>query len=931
MKMRPCRNSRSSTKTISPVLRTWALVSALALVMPVILAACLSNFDTPGPLTCDVDEDCPADMGCAGEVGLCFYRCEEATTCPTLAYRCEGGLCLPVVGADCEEHGDCGSPAGCETADNASCVEGKCMYHPVVCDTPPLKECLQNDTVIRVWMEVGICTITPAGPIQGECEYDYTDVPCPSCQANCLEQDPCEDVICPDENGGCLIHGVCLPTTPTTCQYADAPVNTICDRPGSAAGAQDGYCDAGICGAEVPIPCTDNTECDPQTCIANFCRVVAGFEGICDAGDDADCGAGLECSGEVCLRTEGETCQSNGECASTCIGLVCAPPSAENGPCDSAGDGDDDDCQAALNCNSGVCETGIACSDNGVCNSGDVCISGYCRAPAATGGTCDSGQDGDCLAGHTCVSGVCLLNNGQACGSNSQCQNVCIASVCDDLGATRQPCDTADGAADCQTGRTCTSGLCLLLDGQGGCTDDNQCVSTCIAGTCGPRVGTGSTCDSAGDCLAGHTCTGGECLLNNGQSCTTNSQCVHVCLGGLCGGTSGTLGPCDVADGDADCQAGLDCVGGVCLLPNGQSCTANAQCVTTCISLTCASLAGTSQTCDTADGDADCQTGHDCVGGVCLLDNGQSCTADSQCVNTCISLACAPLSGAGEDCDNANDCQSGLVCVGLQCTENGIARIRVQGTGVSGGGNSLSGWYQVDAAGANLGSVSPSGSQPLYRVIDWTVDLNTVLVGNDYFALVGNESSADLTRTFTFYDTFDAQIDQVVVPSVDSGWIVRNFSDSDDFWVRFHFDGSQVTWTPFTKPITRITVTGTATSSGGGNGLSGFYRVSSGGHDLGQLSPGTSQTLYQVSNWDVNLTTDIEDGFEFALVGNEGSAAITRTFTFKDSGGNTIDTVVISDMDSLTIVRLDNWNSGDTYIHFEYNNGVVSSSSAVSQ
>ncbi len=351
-----------------------------------------------------------------------------------------------------------------------------------------------------------------------------------------------------------------------------------------------------------------------------------------------------------------------------------------------------------------------------------------------------------------------------------------------------------------------------------------------------------------------------------------------MCLGGLCGGTSGTLGPCDVADGDAECQAGLDC-----------------------------------------------------GGGVCLLDNGQSCTADSQCVNTCISLACAPLSGAGEDCDNANDCQSGLVCVGLQCTENGIARIRVQGTGVSGGGNSLSGWYQVDAAGANLGSVSPSGSQPLYRVIDWTVDLNTVLVGNDYFALVGNESSADLTRTFTFYDTFDAQIDQVVVPSVDSGWIVRNFSDSDDFWVRFHFDGSQVTWTPFTKPITRITVTGTATSSGGGNGLSGFYRVSSGGHDLGQLSPGTSQTLYQVSNWDVNLTTDIEDGFEFALVGNEGSAAITRTFTFKDSGGNTIDTVVISDMDSLTIVRLDNWNSGDTYIHFEYNNGVVSSSSAVSQ
>jgi len=149
-------------------------------------------------------------------VGLCFERCTESTSCPTLAYRCEGGLCLPVVGAQCAEHGDCVTPAGCETQDNASCFEGQCAYQPVVCDTPPPKECLENDTVIRVYVEVGICTITSAGPLQGQCEYDYTDVPCPGCQANCLEQDPCEGVSCPDENGGCQTQGLCLPTNPPT-------------------------------------------------------------------------------------------------------------------------------------------------------------------------------------------------------------------------------------------------------------------------------------------------------------------------------------------------------------------------------------------------------------------------------------------------------------------------------------------------------------------------------------------------------------------------------------------------------------------------------------------------------------------------------------------------------------------------------------------
>ncbi len=919
------RSHRSSTTTAAA-----AVLSTLAALA---LTACTVSFDNPGPLTCTTSEDCPESMGCAVEVGLCFETCTVSESCPTLAYRCEGGLCLPVVGAECEAHVDCDSPGLCEVIGEDSCVEGRCEYPVRECDTPPDRECTADDMTVRIFGAVGYCDTDPdiVGVDPGSCVYEVTEVPCPGCQQNCLQQDPCEGILCPDENGGCQVHGVCLPTNPPTCQYNDSPLNTACDLPGSATGALDGFCNEGLCGAEVPIPCTDNAECSPRTCIGELCRPIAAFQGTCDSGDNADCEGGLVCSAGVCLRAAGQSCQTNGECAGTCINLTCASQSGENGPCDTAGGGDDDDCQAALNCNSGVCETGIACTTNSVCNSGDVCISGYCRAPAATGGTCDSGEDGDCVSGHACVSGVCLRLNGQSCSSNSQCVNVCISSTCDDQSGTRQPCDTSDGAADCQSGRTCTSGLCLLLDGQSGCTDDNQCINTCIAGSCGPRVGTGSSCDSAGDCLANHTCSGGLCLLDNGQGCSANSQCVNVCVGGLCGATSGTRGSCDAADGNADCQSGHTCTGGLCLLNNGQSCSANNQCVNTCIASTCIAESGTGGDCDSGDDD-DCQSGRSCAGGVCLLDNGQSCTSNSQCVNTCINLSCANLSGQGGDCDTTADCQGSYVCYGDQCVENGIAQISVTGSAASGGGgSSVSGWWLVDQAGADLGQVSSGAGQYLYQSINWTVDLNTVLVSGDYFALIGDDGSADTTRTFTFFDVLGAQVDQVVVGPMGTHKILHKFTSTDAAWTRFYYDGSQVTDTQIIEPIARILVEGTSTSSGGGNGLSGYYEVSAGGANLGQLSPGHTQTLYYTSSWEVVLTTPITSGMEFALVGAESSVDITRTFTFKDSGGGTISTATISNTNSGDIIRSNTWSSGDTYIHFEYTNGTVTQSSNTSQ
>jgi hypothetical protein len=262
---------------------------------------------------------------------------------------------------------------------------------------------------------------------------------------------------------------------------------------------------------------------------------------------------------------------------------------------------------------------------------------------------------------------------------------------------------------------------------------------------------------------------------------------------------------------------------------------------------------------------------------------------------------------------------------------NGIARIHVQGLTTSGGGNDLTGWARVSDLGVSLQTVSSGTNLSLYEAINWTADLTSILKGGDYFALVGGESSAAVSRTFTFYDAFDQQISQLVLDLEDTGLAVLSFAYSTDDWIRFYYNGSQVEWSQLYRPIARIRVTGTYEPSGGGNPLSGYYRVSDVGANLGQLSPGHSQTLYQTTSWEVALTTAVQSGQYFALVGNEGSAAISRTFTFLDADSRTIDSELISNLQSDAIVRTSTFNSSDAYIRFSYDNGRVASSESISQ
>jgi hypothetical protein len=267
-----------------------------------------------------------------------------------------------------------------------------------------------------------------------------------------------------------------------------------------------------------------------------------------------------------------------------------------------------------------------------------------------------------CTLGQTCAGGTCLLDNGQlGCTSNAQCLNVCIGDVCSDLAGTNGGCDEP---ADCQSGHTCSAGECLLVNGQSGCGADSECVGTCITGTCANLSTTNGACDDGLDCGAGLSCSAGECLLDNGQTgCTNNSQCASVCVIGTCADVSATNGACDESP---DCLSGHTCSDGECLLDNGQAgCSANTQCLGTCIFGTCNDLSTTNGDCDEA---ADCGTGHTCSANACLLENGQTgCSTNDHCLNVCINGTCGDVSSTLEACDETLDCGSGHTCSGIQC------------------------------------------------------------------------------------------------------------------------------------------------------------------------------------------------------------------------------------------------------------------------
>jgi len=219
----------------------------------------------------------------------------------------------------------------------------------------------------------------------------------------CPVEDPCENIICPEDPNECAGTPVCV---------AGACVS----NPGAG----------------------DSVElCDGE-------RGVCTSDGECKIGEDA------------CDKTQ---CEALDECheVGTCSGGICDDPIKADGTACSNGNGQ---CQVGV-CvvNDGACDN-IECSALDDCHDIGTCAGGSCNNPVKAFGTACNNGKGQCQGG-ACVDASC---DGVQCEPKSECHNVgtCGDGVCTEpMKADGTSCN--DGNGTCQLGE-CVNKECGLIE-----------------------------------------------------------------------------------------------------------------------------------------------------------------------------------------------------------------------------------------------------------------------------------------------------------------------------------------------------------------------------------------------------------------------------------------------------------------------------------
>jgi hypothetical protein len=232
---------------------------------------------------------------------------------------------------------------------------------------------------------------------------------------------------------------------------------------------------------------------------------------------------------------------------------------------------------------------------------------------------------------------------------------------------TRYVSALASSAAGClseQQSRTCNDGSFGAWSG----TYQFAACAVALQGTC--------ALDSQLPCEQGTTCSPAQgqppkCLGATGFACSADAQCVATCIGGVCAAKAEPGGACESAADCAGCSAGsdVDCVDGTCRCSDGADCSANEQCESTCVEESCAPVD------ELCDDDADCREGRECIRkssvDTCLLPAGSACQANAQCERVCRASQCSATGTSGDACDENADCFFTLVCRAQQCGARG--------------------------------------------------------------------------------------------------------------------------------------------------------------------------------------------------------------------------------------------------------------------
>ena len=249
---------------------------------------------------------------------------------------------------------------------------------------------------------------------------------------------------------------------------------------------------------------------------------------------------------------------------------------------------------------------------------------------------------------------------------------------------------------------------------RGAVTTPITCPTPGSGGDTSPTtVGLGGSCTATADCVATLVCSAPpspqreslhgyvrdnrctqapsvpvippkQCLVPDGAACSSSTQCASgSCASNVCATTGGSVTPPPppplaalggACQATADCAANLACSAGTCLVPDGGTCTASTECASgSCSSSTCvAPVVPPTPTpvngpCTSS---VECATGLVCSSSQCLVPPGGQCSVGTACTSGWCSTSGACLEPVGGACTYGTECSSGTCNAGT-CAQGG--------------------------------------------------------------------------------------------------------------------------------------------------------------------------------------------------------------------------------------------------------------------
>lgn len=428
----------------------------------------------PACHTCDPDDGCVPDYDTTKCETCNKETCEVESSCdPTNCEICDDGKCVST----------CTGCFGCSSG--GTCTEDTCGICDVCTDQGS-----GSPSTCEPKCGTGVCDACDS---DGNCYVDTWACParfcltCPSSGGNCefLCTDPCYPVC---KKGFCDVGNLYDPQcfTCTASSSGNADIQPICDA--------CEICDKGNCRDNCKDPC--------ESCVNGKCEYQCDPK--CEYCDSNTCKP--KCDPDYC-----ETCNSSGECQSTCKGCetcrsgTCVPEYCSNRHCEKL---DSNGC--CVGCDSTKCEKCVMQPDGG-----------YACEPSCT--KCDSCQEISSGSGiYGCISTCtncesCRKQDTKSSGSSGSSGTTTITYSCQDVCAEGAYC-----LANTVVSNACVDGNCVTQSREicGACEQ-------CIGGSCEPDT---TICPGCYDCSVGSRgafCAGCACCYERAPS----GGCYQVCGG----------------------------------------------------------------------------------------------------------------------------------------------------------------------------------------------------------------------------------------------------------------------------------------------------------------------------------------------------------------------------------------------------------------